>query len=144
MECDPDMENALMRRMCVLVLTATMASWMTTVARAQTANADPKPDASTATPAQAPAPDAKKPEPFAFADFTWLTGNPRTKESAIDTKVFTGEIRFDTAYTYSFNRPQDDTIGGSSEVFRHGEVQVTQIGVGGDFHHENVRGRLMT
>src|SRR5216684_306831 len=26
-------------------------------------------------------------EPFAFADFTWLTGNPRTKESPLDTKI---------------------------------------------------------
>ncbi len=89
-------------------------------------------------------PQAKKPEPFAFADFTWLTGNPRTKESPIDSKVFTGEIRFDTAFHYSFHHPQDHTIGGSSEVFRSNEVQVTQIGVGGDFHYNNVRGRLMT
>jgi len=86
----------------------------------------------------------KKPDPFAFADFTWLTGNPRTTESAIDSKAFTGEIRFDTAYTYSFNRPQDDTISGSTEVFRHGEIQLTQAGVGGDFHYNDVRGRLMT
>jgi hypothetical protein len=86
----------------------------------------------------------RNPEPFAFADFTWLNGNPRTKESPIDTRVFTGEIRFDSAYHYSFNHPRDHTIGGSSEVFRSDEVQVTQIGVGGDFHYENVRGRLMT
>jgi len=134
--------------MRVLVFIAAMVNSIGIVARAQTANPDPKAGAGGSTgqaaPAEAQAPDAKKPEPFAFADFTWLTGNPRTKESPIDTKVFTAEIRFDTAYTYSFNRPQDDTIGGSSEVFRHGEVQVTQIGVGGDFHHENVRGRLMT
>jgi hypothetical protein len=38
----------------------------------------------------------------------------------------------------------DDTISGSSEVFRSGEFQVTQLGVGGDFHYDNVRGRLMT
>jgi hypothetical protein len=87
---------------------------------------------------------AKKPDPFAFADFTWLTGNPRTKESPIDTKAFTGEFRADTNYTYSFNNPSDDTIVGSSEVFRSGEFQVTQLGVGGDFHYDNVRGRLMT
>src|SRR5262249_11507490 len=79
-----------------------------------------------------------------FADFTWLTGNPRTKEAPLDTRVFTGEVRFDTNYVYSFNHPQDDTIAGSSEIFRSGEVQVTQIGVGGDFHYDNVRGRLMT
>ena len=64
------------------------------------------------------APDGKKPDPFAFADFTWLTGNPRTKESPLDTKVFTGEFRADTNFTYSFNQPQDDTIVGSSEIFR--------------------------
>ena len=92
-----------------------------------------------------PPPDPeKKPEPFAFADFTWLNGNPRTTSSPLETKAFTGEFRVDTNYTYSFNRPQDDTIGGSSEIFRSGEVQVTQLGIGGDFHYDNVRGRLMT
>jgi hypothetical protein len=85
-----------------------------------------------------------KAEPFGFADFTWLNGNARTKESPMDTKFFTPEIRADVDYNYSFNHPKDDTIGGSSEVFRHGEVQVTQLGVGGDFHYDNVRARLMT
>jgi putative OmpL-like beta-barrel porin-2 len=85
-----------------------------------------------------------KAEPFAFADFTWLNGNARTKESPMDTKFFTPEIRADVDYNYSFNHPKDDTISGSSEVFRHGEVQVTQLGVGGDFHYDNVRARLMT
>jgi len=90
------------------------------------------------------APESRAPEPFAFADFTWLTGNARTKESPIDGKVFTAEIRFDSAYHYSFNHPRDHTIGGSSEVFRSDEVQLTQIGFGGDFHYNNIRGRLMT
>ncbi len=85
-----------------------------------------------------------KAEPFAFADFTWLNGNARTKESPMDTKFFTPEIRADVDYNYSFNHPKDDTIGGSSEVFRHGELQVTQLGVGGDFHYDNVRARVMT
>jgi hypothetical protein len=83
-------------------------------------------------------------EPFTFADFTWMTGNPRTTESPLDTKVFTGEFRVDTNYTHGFNHPKDDTIGGSSEIFRSGEVQLTQLGIGGDFHYSNVRGRLMT
>jgi len=96
--------------------------------------------------AQAPSPatTAKKPDPFAFADFTWLTGNARTKESPIDTKAFTGEFRADVDYVGDFNHPQDDTVVGSSEIFRSGEVQVTQLGIGGDFHYDNVRGRLMT
>jgi Putative beta-barrel porin-2, OmpL-like. bbp2 len=83
-------------------------------------------------------------EPFAFADFTWLNGNPRTKEVPLDTKFFTPEIRSDVDYVYDFRHPKDDTIGGSSEVFRANEVQLTQLGVGGDFHYDNVRARLMT
>jgi hypothetical protein len=85
-----------------------------------------------------------KAEPFSFADFTWLNGNSRTKDTPYATSFFTPEIRADVDYNYSFNHPKDDTIGGSSEVFRHGEVQVTQLGVGGDFHYDNVRARLMT
>jgi hypothetical protein len=90
------------------------------------------------------APQPGKEEPFSFADFTWLNGNSRTKDTPYATSFFTPEIRADVDYNYSFNHPKDDTIGGSSEVFRHGEVQVTQLGVGGDFHYDNVRARLMT
>jgi hypothetical protein len=82
--------------------------------------------------------------PFAFADFTWLNGNPRTKEAAFDSKFFTPEIRADVDYTYDFRHPKDDTIGGSSEIFRANEVQLTQLGVGGDFHYDNVRARVLT
>jgi len=85
-----------------------------------------------------------KAEPFAFADWTWLNGTPRTKTPAFDSKFFTPEIRADIDYIYDFNHPKDDTIGGSSEVFRTNEVHVTQLGVGGDFHYDNVRARLMT
>jgi len=93
----------------------------------------------TATPAK-PA----KEEPFAFADWTWLNGNARTKTPAFDSKFFTPEIRADVDYIYDLNHPKDDTIGGSSEVFRSNEFHVTQLGVGGDFHYDNVRARLMT
>ncbi len=86
----------------------------------------------------------KKAEPFAFADWTWMNGNPRTKDVPLDTKFFTPEIRVDTGYVYDFNHPKDDTIDGSAEVFRAQEFQLTQLGVGGDFHWDNVRGRLMT
>ena len=83
-------------------------------------------------------------EPFAFADFTWLNGNARTKEAAFDSKFFTPEIRADVSYIVDFNRPADDTIGGSTEAFRANEIQLTQLGVGGDFHYDNVHARLMT
>ena len=103
---------------------------------AQTSASGPASDASASKPPPA--------EPFAFADFTWLTGNPRTKESPIGNEFFTAEFRADVDYVHDFNHPKDDTIVGSSEVFRSREVQITQLGVGGDFHYKNVRGRLLT
>jgi hypothetical protein len=90
--------------------------------------------------------DAKpgKEEPFAFADWTWLNGNPRTKEPAFDSKFFTPEVRVDAAYHYDLNHPKDDTIGGSSEVFRSNEIALTHLGIGGDFHYDHVRARVLT
>ena len=85
-----------------------------------------------------------KVEPFSDADWTWLNGNPRTKEIFWDSQFFTPEIRADTVYVYDFNHPTDHSMGGSSELFRSQEVQLTQLGVGGDFHYDNVRARLMT
>jgi hypothetical protein len=106
--------------------TATTTSESTTVAKAAT---------------EAP---PEKIEPFSDADWTWLNGNPRTKEIFWDSKFFTPEIRSDTVYVYDFNHPTDHSMGGSSELFRSQEVQLTQLGVGGDFHYDNVRARLMT
>jgi hypothetical protein len=83
-------------------------------------------------------------EPFSDADWTWLNGNPRTKEIYWDSKFFTPEIRADINYVSDFNHPTDHSIGGSSELFRSSEVQLEQLGVGGDFHYDNVRARLMT
>jgi hypothetical protein len=103
------------------------------------------PTTPTTPPAQAPA-EAKvaKIEPFSDADWTWLNGNPRTKEIFWDSKFFTPEIRADAVYVYDFNHPTDHSMGGSSELFRSQELQLTQLGVGGDFHYDNVRARLMT
>jgi hypothetical protein len=95
--------------------------------------------------ATAPAPDKKaKIDPFSYWDWTWLNGNPRNKDAAFDSKFFTADIRADVTYTYDFNRPVDNSMGGSSEIFRSNEIQLEQLGVGGDFHWENVRARLMT
>jgi hypothetical protein len=82
--------------------------------------------------------------PFAFGDFTWLNGTPRNKDTVLDTKFFTPEIRFDTNYTVDTNQPRDHSLGGSTETFRSGEFQVEQASVGGDFHWQNVRGRILT
>ena len=85
-----------------------------------------------------------KAEPFAFADFTWLTGNSREKSPLLDTKYFTGEFRADINYIGDFDNPKDHTLDGAAEAGRTGEVQVQQLGIGGDFHYDNVRGRFMT
>src|SRR5580698_1859676 len=82
--------------------------------------------------------------PFSDWDWTWLNGNPRTKTPAFDSKFFTPEIRADVTYTYDFNKPIDNTISGSSEIFRSNEIQLEQLGIGGDFHYDNVRARFMT
>jgi hypothetical protein len=81
--------------------------------------------------------------PFAFGDFTWLNGTPRNKDTVLDTKFFTPEVRFDTHFMEDFNQPKDHTMGGSTESFRSGEFQEEQISVGGDFHWQNVRGRVL-
>lgn len=107
----------------------------------QLANRQP---ASAQNSSQEAATEEPKPVPFAFADFTWLSGNPRTTETPLQAKAFTGEFRADVSYTHSFNEPADNTIVGSSEVLRSGEVTLTQVGVGGDFNWDNVQGRLMT
>jgi putative OmpL-like beta-barrel porin-2 len=83
-------------------------------------------------------------EPFSDADWTWLNGNPRTKDIYWDSKFFTPEIRADAHYVYDFNHPTDHSMGGSSELFRSSEVQLEQLGVGGDFHFDNVRARILT
>src|SRR5450631_1577945 len=85
-----------------------------------------------------------KPEPFSFADFTWLNGNSRQVDFPMNTPVFTGEFSFDSNYVFDFAHPKDDTLIGSTNSGRTGEFQVEQLGVGGDFHWKNVRGRLLT
>jgi Putative beta-barrel porin-2, OmpL-like. bbp2 len=90
-------------------------------------------------------PDKPEPSaPFAYADWTWLNGNPRNKDAVWDSKFFTPEIRFDADFISSFNHPKDDSLGGSTEIFRSNEVQLEQISFGGDFHWQNVRGRVLT
>ena len=91
-----------------------------------------------------PPPSTNKIAPFSDWDWTWLNGNPRNKDTAFDSKFFTPEIRADITYTYDFNKPIDDSIGGSTELFRSNEIQLEQLGIGGDFHLDNVRARFMT
>ena len=82
--------------------------------------------------------------PFAYADWTWLNGNPRNKDAVWDSKFFTPEVRMDINYIMDLNHPRDDTMGGSTEIFRSNEIQVEQISFGGNFHWQNVNARILT
>jgi len=113
---------------------------------AATASAAPAASAAQASSDSAAAAPVKteKIAPFSDWDWSWLNGNPRNKDVAFDSKFFTPEIRADVTYNYDFNKPIDNSEGGSSEIFRSNEIGLEQLGVGGDFHLDNVRARLMT
>jgi hypothetical protein len=81
--------------------------------------------------------------PFADNDWTWLNGNSRQHDSPLDSKYLSGEFRADTFFGVDFNQPKDHSMGGSSEVFRSGEVQLEDLSIGGDFHAGNMRGRVL-
>lgn len=97
--------------------------------------------ASPAAPPAAPAPPTK-PEPFAFGDFTWQNGNNRQPRALLDSPYLTGGLILDANYTFSFNRPIDHTIVGSTVTSRHNELNLVMVSAGADFHHENVRATL--
>jgi len=83
-------------------------------------------------------------EPFAFGDFSWLNGTSRkTSPPAFDSKYFTGDVTFDFNYTHSYNAPVDNTVVGSTALARNNELQLSFMGIGGDIHVNNVRGRVM-
>ena len=67
-----------------------------------------------------PAPEPeKKSEPFAFADFTWLTGNPRTKDSPLEYEGRSPASSAPTPTTPTASTSRRTTRSrGSSEVFR--------------------------
>jgi hypothetical protein len=61
----------------------------------------------------------------------------------LDTKYFTPQIDVDVNYTYSLNDPIDHTLVGSTVTFRNNELEVAFLGIGGDLHVGNVRGRIL-
>jgi Putative beta-barrel porin-2, OmpL-like. bbp2/Carboxypeptidase regulatory-like domain len=93
-------------------------------------------------PAAAPAVDTQT--PFAVGDLGWMNGTSRATTPVFDTNFFTPEVRFDVNYLQSFNHPVDHTIVGSTEEFRSGEFQITQVSVGGNFHWHNVQARFLS
>jgi hypothetical protein len=102
-----------------------------------------------AAPAAAPPPPeisaetTTKEAPFP-GDWTWLNSGGHNSDSPMSTKYFTPEVRFDANYILDYNHPEDDSMGGSTEMFRSDEWQLEQVSVGGDFRIQNVRGRILT
>lgn len=82
-------------------------------------------------------------DPFAWGDFSWLQGNNRQSKALLESDYFTGSFTMDANYTYAFNRPIDHTLVGSTASFRANELNISYIEMGGDFHYDNVRARLM-
>jgi hypothetical protein len=82
-------------------------------------------------------------EPFAWGDFTWLNGNDRRHTALLDSKYFTGQFLLDMNYTASSNHPVDHTVVGSTALARDNEFEVSVATIGGDFHYDNVRGRIL-
>src|SRR5262249_6927190 len=82
--------------------------------------------------------------PFSDYDLSWTPGGYAPSKSVLKWGPFTGEVRADAVYHFDMSNPKDNTISGSSEVFRHDEIQLTQLGVGGDFYYKGAQARVMT
>lgn len=81
---------------------------------------------------------------FSSGDLTWLNGNDRRHQSLLDSKYFTGTFMFDGNYNWSNHNPIDHTVVGSTALARENEFQISDVVLGGEFHAENVRGKLLT
>ena len=137
-ELEAELKSGTAKEPPTLAPTASAAPGQSSSAQADPA---PVPPQGLSAPAAAQTPDNYT--PFAWGDFSWLNGTGRGTP-AFDTAFFTPEIRFDTNYIESLNHPVDHTLGGSTESYRSGEVQIEQASFGGDFHWNNVRGRILT
>jgi hypothetical protein len=84
-----------------------------------------------------------KSAPFNYFDQTWLNSGGHNVDSPMATKYFTPEIRFDANYILDYNHPVDDSMVGSTEMYRSQEFQLEQASVGGDFRIQNTRGRIL-
>lgn len=82
--------------------------------------------------------------PFDGMDMSWQNGSDRRNSSVLQTKYFTGSVILDANYTHSFNNPIDNTVVGSTALARNNEIQISYVGLGGDFNYKNARARIMT
>jgi hypothetical protein len=82
--------------------------------------------------------------PFDNMDLTWLNGNDRRDSSIFHIPYFSPEIFVDANATYSGNNPIDHTVVGSTALARDNEMEISQLGFGGDFNYKGARARFMT
>jgi len=88
--------------------------------------------------------DSVKPKiPFDGIETNWQNGSDRRDSSVFHGKYFIPTIMADVNYTHSFNRPNDNTVVGSTALARDNEVQLSQLSLGGDLTYGNARGRIM-
>lgn len=81
--------------------------------------------------------------PFDSIQTNWQNGNDRRDSGIFKGKYFVPSIMLDINYTHSFNRPNDNTVVGSTALARNNEVTLSQVSLGGDFMYENIRARVM-
>lgn len=89
---------------------------------------------------KAPAPKI----PFDGIESSWQNGSDRRDSSVLTGKYFTPSIMVDVNYTHSFNRPNDNTVVGSTALARNNEITLSALHLGGDLVFGNARARFMT
>ncbi len=82
--------------------------------------------------------------PFDNMDQSWMNGNDRRDSSVFHIPYFSPEIFVDANVTYSGNNPVDHTVVGSTALARNNEMELSQLGFGGDFNYNGARARFMT
>ncbi|MDO6432012.1 outer membrane beta-barrel protein [Flavitalea sp. BT771] len=81
--------------------------------------------------------------PFDGIETNWQNGSDRRDSSIFHGKYFIPTVMVDINYTHSFNRPNDNTVVGSTALARNNEVQLSQLSFGGDLNYENARARFL-
>lgn len=87
----------------------------------------------------------QKGEPFEGIDVSWQNGSDRRDSSVFkNMKYFSPSVLLDVNYTHSFNKPNDNTVIGSTALARNNEVELSALHFGGDLNYNNARARFMT
>ncbi len=87
----------------------------------------------------------QKGEPFEGIETNWQNGSDRRETNIFkNLKYFSPSLLIDVNYTYSFNKPNDNTVVGSTALARNNEIQLSALHFGGDFNYKNARARFMT